>query len=66
MAKKPSSAQRKGETKKSNLLAILIVIAAAILIGGGAIWFRGGEKAEHPRPRTADNRLVVMEFSDFG
>lgn len=67
MAKKASNSRGKVRTKKSNILAIFLVVAAAILIGAGAMWLRGGEKAQHPAPpRTAGNRLVVMEFADFG
>jgi hypothetical protein len=71
MAKKPQRA-RQGQpppAKKGGLSRQGLVVAAvlAVLLGAG-LWVQfGGEKSlPLPPPRTADGKVVVLEFSDYG
>lgn len=65
MAKKKSGAKN---TKKNNNrnFVILDVVFLALAVGVGSMfWGKGGE-TEIPPPMTADGRVVVLEFFDFG
>ncbi len=65
MAKK--KIRTKKSMKKNNRnFAILGVVLLALAVGVGSMfWGKGGE-AEIPPAKTADGRVVVLEFFDFG
>ncbi|MBI3127744.1 MAG: hypothetical protein HYZ11_09090 [Candidatus Tectomicrobia bacterium] len=71
MAKKPQQrarrpqppAKRAGFSRRG--IAVAAVLAALLLAG---LWaqFGGKEAPPLPPPRTADGRVTVLEFSDYG
>jgi flagellar basal body-associated protein FliL len=66
MARK--KARSSNSKKKGNFFVVVFVVMvlAAIGIGVGSSYFSEGKKGEKPSARTADGRLVIMEFFDYG
>lgn len=73
MAKRPQRRARRqppGPPKKGGVSrqGLAIVAVLALLLGAG-LWMKyggGGKELPIPAPRTADGKVVVIEFSDYG
>ncbi|MBT3352221.1 MAG: hypothetical protein HOC91_13930 [Nitrospinaceae bacterium] len=68
MAKKKNSSKKTQQTKKNNNrnLVILGVVLLALAVGVGSMFWGKGGQSEIPLSMTADGRVVVLEFFDFG
>ena len=70
MAKKPQRARqtqqpaKKGGFSRRGMAAAAVL--AVLLLAGLWVQFGGEKPLPLPSPRTADGRVVVLEFSDYG
>lgn len=73
MAKKPRQrarqrAQPPAGTRGFSRQGLAIAAVLALLLGAG-LWMKyggGGKEPPIPAPRTADGKVAVIEFSDYG
>jgi flagellar basal body-associated protein FliL len=66
MARKKARSSNSKKKGNSFVIVFVVMVLAAIGIGVGSTYFSEGKKGEKPAARTADGRLVVMEFFDYG
>lgn len=65
MVNKKNRAKNSKKNNNRNFVILGVVLLAVAVGAGSMFWGKGGE-AEIPPAKTADGRVVILEFFDFG